>query len=73
MDNKFKVGEPVTHISGNKYIILEVPEEHKLIEYTLEPFYKYKSLNSEDKQHYEWIRPKSQMEDGRFKTWEIGL
>lgn len=56
----FKPGSKLRHIkSGGVYKVVLLAN----IEATLEPAYVYESLQSHDF----WIRPKSEMEDGRFE------
>jgi hypothetical protein len=64
MKNKFKVNELVKHKKGGLYNILQVPCEHRILEDTQETFYVYM-----DKDAIEWVRSKTQMEDGRFIFW----
>jgi hypothetical protein len=56
----FKPGSKLQHLkTGGFYKVLLLAN----IESTLEPAYVYESLQSHDF----WIRPKTEMEDGRFK------
>lgn len=59
---KFAVGQRLVHRKGGDYEVLEVPEQHKRLEATNEPYYKYKALVDGT----EWSRSQAQMEDGRF-------
>jgi len=59
-DGLFKPGCKLKHIkTGGFYKVLLLAN----IEATLEPAYVYESLQSNDF----WIRPKAEMEDGRFE------
>jgi len=59
-DGLFKPGCKLKHIkTGGFYKVLLLAN----IEATLEPAYVYESLQSNDF----WIRPKTEMEDGRFE------
>ena len=60
--NKFKLFQTVVHKKGGEYKITQVPDA-RLLESCLEPFYEYQDIMG----HQVWIRPKSNMEDGRFK------
>ena len=59
-DGLFKPGSKLKHIkTGGFYKVLLLAN----IEATLEPAYVYESMQSNDF----WIRPKAEMEDGRFE------
>jgi hypothetical protein len=59
-DGLFKPGSRLKHIkTGGFYKVLLLAN----IEATLEPAYVYESMQSNDF----WIRPKAEMEDGRFE------
>ena len=59
-DGIFKPGDKLRHIkTGGFYKVLVLAN----IEATLEPAYVYESMQSHDF----WIRPKDEMEDGRFE------
>ena len=59
-DGLFKPGSKLRHIkTGGLYKVLLLAN----IEANLEPAYVYESLQSHDF----WIRPKAEMEDGRFE------
>ena len=59
-DGIFKPGAKVRHIkTGGFYKVLLLAN----VEATLEPAYVYESMQSHDF----WIRPKMEMEDGRFE------
>ena len=60
----FNVGDLVEHKKGGKYVIVQVPETNKILEYNREPFYVY-TKNDDDP--VQWHRCISEMEDGRFK------
>ena len=58
-DGLFKPGSKLKHIkTGGFYKVLLLAN----IEATLQPAYVYESMQSNDF----WIRPKAEMEDGRF-------
>lgn len=57
----FKVNDCVVHKKGSMYVIVA----HAIMEATLEHYYVYKSISGKL-----WIRPFSEMEDGRFKLLE---
>ena len=59
-DGIFKPGAKLRHIkTGGLYKVLLMAN----VESTLEPAYVYESMQS----HNFWIRPKAEMEDGRFE------
>ncbi len=59
-DGLFKPGSKLRHIkTGGFYKIVLLAN----VEANLEPAYAYESLQSHDF----WIRPKAEMEDGRFE------
>ena len=59
-DGLFKPGAKLKHLkSGGLYKVIVLAN----VEATLEPAYVYESMQSHDC----WIRPKSEMEDGRFE------
>ncbi len=59
-DGLFKPGSKLKHIkTGGLYKVVLLAN----IEATLEPAYVYESMQSHDF----WIRPKTEMEDGRFE------
>ena len=60
----FILGDIVHHNkSGNDYLILMTPDR-LLIEATKEPAYVYRRFDGDDTRY--WVRPQSEMEDGRF-------
>jgi len=60
---RFAVGTRLRHVkSGGNYVILGFAT----IEATLTPAYVYRSLQTND----DWVRPQSEMEDGRFVVLE---
>lgn len=58
---KFILGQQVEHKNGDKYTIIELPQDHKRLEDCNEPYYRYVGESG-----VEWSRRVSQMEDGRF-------
>ena len=59
-DGVFKPGSKLRHIkTGGFYKVVLLAN----VEANLEPAYVYESLQS----HHFWIRPKAEMEDGRFE------
>lgn len=62
---KFLGGDHVKHVkSGGVYAIRWSPADNFVIEATVEPAYVYESVSPH--QNTRWIRPQSEMEDGRF-------
>ncbi len=59
-NNKFKLGQQVTH-KGNKYLIVKEPDQ-RLLESTGKSFYEYQCTAT----GLVWIRGVEEMEDGRF-------
>jgi len=63
-DGLFKPGSKLRHIkTGGFYKVVLLAN----VEANLEPAYVYESLQSHDF----WIRPKAEMEDGRFELVSI--
>jgi len=65
--NKFKKFELVFHEkTKGVYVVCEIPENKKRLECCNESYYEYKSLDTTIR----WIRCKSEMEDGRFRSMQ---
>lgn len=67
--HKFQLGDTIIHRKHDaiKYIVIGVPQEGWMIEETLEPAYIYTAvIPPDDRVNRKWIRPETQMEDGRF-------
>jgi len=62
---KFEEGAKVKHVKTQRlYKIVMSPDSYLRIEKTLEPAYVYRSYESP---HTRWVRPATEMEDGRFE------
>lgn len=69
VNNKYTYLDIVQHMkTENLYIIINIPNENKLLEKSREPFYTYVEYNNLSN---EWNRSKSEMEDGRFNLIHI--
>ena len=63
---RFAVGTRLQHVkSGGHYIVVGFAT----IESNLTPAYVYRSLQTDD----DWVRPQTEMEDGRFVVLESSL
>ena len=71
---KFRNGEHLCHKNGDAYIVVETPEEGLIIEATLQPAYGYRKLKPKNpmEARRKWIRPQTEMEDGRFVSLGFG-
>ena len=62
----FKENDKIRHVkSNNVYFIVGTPHKFR-IEKTNEPAYAYQK----NRMSAIWIRPKAEMEDGRFQLWD---
>lgn len=63
-DNMFNKGDIAQHRKGGIYVIIETPERCRIESENL-PAYAYAPIDNTDGGIL-WIRPKNEMEDGRF-------
>jgi len=62
MDKMFAIADDVVHLrSGGVYVIIGTPDVYR-VESTNEPAYAYLA-----KDGTVWVRPQTEMEDGRFE------
>jgi hypothetical protein len=72
-ENKFDNFDIVVHVKTDKrYQIIAVPFDFLRIESCNEPYYVYRNPKEKDPST-QWVRPKSEMEDGRFISIEEWL